>query len=225
MYSFRDCLASEVKTEAYIAGSFLICRDTGDMYYDNLEGSRITLGKTIHEVVDATLDTELFGDEGHFYYSTKDKTVAVYHNDKMNPINISILDYVRCGVCVAPNNNVELVVSTTKEFKGMADDTGVAKVIGSIIGIIPRSLDITLSLKDLESEFAGKVSMATAITETNGVKIAVLNSHETMQWIGNVAATLFVIPNYMKEEEKTYTLPEQSQEPEPDPEGPEESAE
>ena len=50
MVKFRDCLASEVKNQEVIGGSFLVCRDTGDMWCDTLSGERIALGKVIHEV-------------------------------------------------------------------------------------------------------------------------------------------------------------------------------
>ena len=47
MVSFRTCLSSEVDNKSIINGSFILCSDSGEAYYDNLEGERILIAQNI----------------------------------------------------------------------------------------------------------------------------------------------------------------------------------
>ena len=89
MVNFRDCLGSEIPSQPIEAGSLIVCRDTGDLYYDALNGNtRVPLSKAAH-IVSGRVTSELFPQEGHLYYSTSDKMVCMYHLGQMQPINIS----------------------------------------------------------------------------------------------------------------------------------------
>lgn len=194
MYSFRDCLASEIQAQEVVNGSFLVCRDTGDMYYDNLEGDRITISKTVH-CVEGKLGSYIYPEEGHMYYSATDKIIAIYHNEEMVPINVNTLQYMRSGVTVGANGSVKLVLSTDDKFKGMADDTGTAKVIGTILAIYPVGYNISNSIADLESDFDGKITITSEVDATNGSSITVANTADK-QWIGNVSCMILLVPAY-----------------------------
>ena len=88
MIKFRDCLASELASQDVINGTFIICRDTGDMYCDTLEGERVTIAKTIH-LVQGPVNSELYPEDGHLYYSITDRQVCVYHDGEFQPINVA----------------------------------------------------------------------------------------------------------------------------------------
>lgn len=46
--SFQDCLASELNDISVVPGTLIYCRDTGENYYDNLEGERIPVSKYVY---------------------------------------------------------------------------------------------------------------------------------------------------------------------------------
>lgn len=47
MVQFRTCLSSEVESKTIVKGSIILCSDSGEFYYDNLEGERILVAKSI----------------------------------------------------------------------------------------------------------------------------------------------------------------------------------
>lgn len=47
IYRFQDCLSSELNDLDFHAGTLIFCRDTGECYYDNLEGDRVTVSQYI----------------------------------------------------------------------------------------------------------------------------------------------------------------------------------
>lgn len=105
MVNFRDCLGSEIPSQPIEAGSLIVCRDTGDLYYDALDGSnRVPLSKAAH-IVSGKVTNELFPQEGHLYYSTSDKMVCMYHLGQMQPINISESILTLTNICIPAGNN------------------------------------------------------------------------------------------------------------------------
>ena len=192
MYKFRDCLASEVPTQAIINGSFLVCRDTGDMYYDNLEGDRIKLNAVIH-VVSGRVNSELYPEEGHFYYSTTDKQVCIYHNGVFQPINITPV-MVTLNNLVVPKNsyiNQQINQVANKLNNGFND------VIVSVTGY---SLATDLSIADMDAtEFKGSTPKITfgTVTNTSGIySIRINNANTTYAWLGSAEILVFTSTAY-----------------------------
>ena len=192
MYKFRDCLSSEVASQAIINGSFLVCRDTGDMYYDNLEGDRIKLSAVIH-VVTGRVNSELYPEEGHFYYSTTDKQVCIYHSGTFQPINITPV-IVTLGNLVIPKNSY-----ITPQVNPVANrlNTGYSDVIVSVNG---HSLTTDLSIADMdESQFMGNTPKITFgnVTNTSGIyTIRINNANTTYAWLGSAEILVFTSTAY-----------------------------
>lgn len=180
MYKFRDCLASEVETMEHISGSFLVCRDTGDIIYDALDGvTRVPLSKAAHKVEGLVKD-ELFPQDGHLYYSTSDKMVCMYHNGNYQPINMSII--------IRPFNDLEIDSAGSLELT-MSSIAGIDSYLGCAV------LDTTIdsSIKDLESQFS--IGNSVSLTGENPV-ITLTNSNESYAWLGSATVMAAVITNY-----------------------------
>ena len=47
IYRFQDCLSSELDSLEFHAGTLIFCRDTGECYYDNLEGDRVPVSQYV----------------------------------------------------------------------------------------------------------------------------------------------------------------------------------
>ena len=47
MVQFRTCLSSEVENKSIVKGSIILCSDSGEFYYDTLDGERILVAKAI----------------------------------------------------------------------------------------------------------------------------------------------------------------------------------
>ena len=47
IYKFQDCLSSELRTLPIVAGTLIYCRDTGENWYDTLEGTRISVSRYV----------------------------------------------------------------------------------------------------------------------------------------------------------------------------------
>lgn len=184
MYKFRDCLASEVNSQDIIKGSFLVCRDTGDLIYDSLEGNRVPLSKSAH-LVNGKVTSELFPQDGHMYYSLTDKQVAIYHNGTFQSVNTNIIQY--------SISNVEVDASGTNAFDASLEALdGYANTILSAIG---DSFSIDSSIKDLETSFNGKLTFGDLTISGNKVTVNVNNTSE-YNWLGNASIFIIFVSGY-----------------------------
>lgn len=181
MYKFRDCLASEVSTQEHIPGSFLVCRDTGDIIYDSLEGNRVPLSKSAH-LVNGNVEDELFPQDGHLYYSTTDKKVCMYHNGMFQPINITIFTRTFTDVEIDSGSSVQLTVNKSTA-------TSVNEFIaGRVI-----ECKIDSSIYDLSSNFS--ILNTTSISSGNFVA-TINNNSSSYNWIGSVTVLVVGIIEY-----------------------------
>lgn len=192
MIKFRDCLASELASQQVINGSFILCRDTGDMYCDTLEGERITIAKTIH-VVNGPISGELFPEDGHMYYSTSDRQVCVYHNGDFQPINISTCIKKIDGCYVAKNGNATISINA-----GVGSDRLDATYGGTIVNVIPHKLYTDISIADLDSQLVGNNAVKfNGVSHSSGVwSVTVANTNTTIGWLGSIDVMLFLVNEY-----------------------------
>lgn len=183
MVKFRDCLASEVKTQEIIGGSFLVCRDTGDMWCDTLSGERIALGKIIHKVT-GKVNSELFPEEGNFYYSTTDKQVTIYHDGDFQPINV--------GISVARFSNLACAKGSTctEDINTVKD-----KLVGMpILKCTLNKLEKDISIADIETNVSGAISYNSA---TGIYTLTVTNASTTTPWVGSAEIFVFTTIPYI----------------------------
>ena len=186
MYKFRDCLASEVSSQEIIEGSFLVCRDTGDLIYDSLEGERVPLSKSAH-LVNGSITSELFPQDGHMYYSLTDNQVAIYHNGTFQSVNTNIIQYTIA--------NIEVDGSGTNSFNvSLGALTGYAN---KILGVVGDTFSIDSSIKDLESEFASKITFGSPTINENAATV-VVNNTATYNWIGTVSVFIIFVTGYFE---------------------------
>lgn len=179
MYKFRDCLASEVDSQDLIPGSFLVCRDTGDIIYDSLEGNRVPLSKSAHKV-DGLVETELFPQDGHLYYSTADKLVCMYHNGSFQPVNVTVFSHTFTDVEIDSNGSTQLTLSAVNE-------------IGEYIASAVVNNTIDMAIYDLSSNFS-----VIGTTEINGggISVTMMNPSSAYNWIGSVTIMVMATTKY-----------------------------
>lgn len=185
MYKFRDCLASEVGSQQIINGSFLVCRDTGDMYYDSLEGERVTIARSVH-VVDGKVSSELYPEVGNFYYSTSDKQMCVYLNGVMQPINVSLAIKVIGGCYIAKGATANIEVNDS------ADSISAGK--GTILSVFPIKASINPSIDDLKDQFS--ISLGAASYADGFWSIPVTNENQNMNWLGAIEVGILTTVPY-----------------------------
>ena len=193
MFKFRDCLASEVATQPIVNGTFIVCRDTGDMYCDTIAGERVTIAKTIH-LVQGNVNTELYPEDGHIYYSVTDRQVCVYHDGEFQPINVA--------TCFKKIENCYVAKSDESEFiiNGQVGNDRIDAVYGgSIINIIPYKLYTDLAIYDLDTTLVanGSVAFNGVSRSEDGVwSVKVKNDNTTTNWLGSVNVLLFMTNDY-----------------------------
>ena len=68
MVQFRTCLSSEVSGKSIINGSVILCSDSGEIYYDNLNGERILIARSIEYLANDTERTNLLTPESNILY-------------------------------------------------------------------------------------------------------------------------------------------------------------
>lgn len=191
MFKFRDCLASEVKSQPIINGSFIVCRDTGDMFIDTLEGERMTISKTAH-VVSGTIQNVLYPEEGHMYMSSGDKQICVYSNGKFVPLNISTCIKRVTGCYVNKSNSTNVDLSLEGDKLTDAYD-------GTIVHAITLSLKTDLAISDLDNQLIINNSVTAAQpvrSETGKWTVNITNNNANIPWIGDVDVMLFMVNAY-----------------------------
>lgn len=178
MVKYRDCLASELSEMEIINGSLIVCRDTGDMIYDSLEGERVPIAKGAHKV-SGKVNNELFPQEGHFYYSTDDRMVCVYHDGSFQPINVTMLSITLDNLMVLASG------SETVEINPNSAGSKFVGVNGYILNVVGHTLNTDRSIIDLDNDFVagGHVTFGT-VSNNNGWSITI-NNAATMNWIGS----------------------------------------
>lgn len=79
--AFQDCLSSEVKGLGIQKGTLIFCRDSGECWYDTLEGTRI---RVAHDIKIYDTDTQrqqdLFPDTDLFYIVRNTAKLWIYNN-------------------------------------------------------------------------------------------------------------------------------------------------
>ena len=175
MYKFRDCLRSEVQSQPVINGTFLVCRDTGDMYYDSLEGERRTIAKSVH-VVNGKVSSELYPEVGNFYYSTTDKQMCVYLDDAMQPVNVSMSYRVIGGCYIAKGATVNVQINDVVD--------SVVSGKGTILAVFPVKASINPSIDDLASEFT--MTLGTPVYSEGIWTVPVTNGNQNRNWLGAI---------------------------------------
>lgn len=175
MYKFRDCLRSEVESQSVINGTFLVCRDTGDMYYDSLEGERRTIAKSVH-VVSGKVTSELYPEVGNLYYSTSDKQMCVYLDGTMQPVNISMAIKVIGGCYVGKGATVNVQVNDSAN--------SIASGKGTILTVFAIKATINPAIEDLDSEF--NITLGTPTSSAGIWSVPVTNNNQTRNWLGAV---------------------------------------
>lgn len=185
MYKFRDCLKSEVNSQPIISGTFIVCRDTGDMYCDTLDGERRTIAKSVH-VVSGKVSSELYPEVGNFYYSTTDKQVCVYLNGTMQPVNISMAIKVIGGCYVGKGATANVQVNDTAD--------SIASGKGNILSVFAIGSSINPAIEDLDSEF--NITLGTP-TESAGIwSVSVTNNNQTYNWLGAIEVGILTTVPY-----------------------------
>ena len=192
MIKFRDCLASELASQEVINGTFIICRDTGDMYCDTLEGTRVTISKTIH-LVQGSVNSELYPEDCHLYYSITDRQVCVYHDGEFQPINVATCFKKIENCYVAKSGSATFAINSQ-----VGGDRIDAVYGGSIINVIPYKLYTDISIYDLDTQLVqnGSVNF-NGITHEDGVwSVNVVNNNTSLDWLGSVNVLLFMTNDY-----------------------------
>lgn len=96
MIKFRSCLASELDSREIINGSFILCSDTGDMYLDNLDGTRRRIAKQIEFLADEAARISIILPEFNILYLVKETgKFWIYDTDWMclNPDSEAAIVY------------------------------------------------------------------------------------------------------------------------------------
>ena len=195
MVKFRDCLASEVASQPIENGTFIFCRDTGDMYCDSLEGERITIAKTIH-LVQGPVNGELYPEDGHIYYSITARQVCMYHDGEFQPINSDCCFKKMENCYVEKGSSASFAINNQVGGDRLDGTYG-----GSIINVIPYKLYTDLSIIDLDNQLVenGNVTF-NGTTHTDGVwSVNVVNNNASISWIGSVNILLFMTSDYHKQ--------------------------
>lgn len=89
IYRFQDCLSSELDNLEFHAGTLIFCRDTGECYYDNLEGDRVPVSQYV----------KFFATEADRKNSLDFETNTLYIVSATNKLYI----YVNGWVCLNPD--------------------------------------------------------------------------------------------------------------------------
>lgn len=196
MIKFRDCLASELNSQEKIPGSFIICRDTGDMYCDTLDNERVTIAKTIHQV-QGPVTGELFPEDGHLYYSITDRQVCVYHDGEFMPINVAI-GFKKIENCYCPKGDEVEIEINPQEGGDRLDGSSYG---GTIISVLPYKLYTDLSIIDLDGNLVdgGYVAFNGITRSSEGIwSINIANSNNNLDWIGSANVMVFVTTDYQR---------------------------
>lgn len=190
MVKFRDCLASELSDLPIENGSLITCRDTGDLILDSLEGVRVPLAKGAH-IVNGPVTSELFPQEGHFYYSTSDRFVCVYHDGSFQPINATLININLENIMVTKKSQASFPInpnSTGSKFYG---------VNGHILNVVPHILTTDKSIADLDAtNFVGAGNVVfNGVTSDDGWAVKVANN-SNYNWIGSANVFVIFVENY-----------------------------
>lgn len=177
-FKFRDCLESELDSQSFISGTFIVTRDAGNLYCDTLAGDRLPLGQVVH-VVTGSISSILYPESGHFYYSTTDKNVCFYSDGTFQPINMTVgyIDYKNIRVPAAGSASVAI-------------NTGYS---GRIMSVAALKLDTDISIYDLDAtQFvgAGKVRANTAVNTNGSWSIPLVNENANYDWLGGITAVI-----------------------------------
>lgn len=191
MFKFRDYLASEVSSSPIIKGSFIVCRDTGDMYVDTLEGTRLTIAKTIH-FVNGTVQNELYPEEGHMYMSYTDRQICVYVNGEYIPLNIDSCIKKVTGVYVEKSDSTTVDISIAGDKLNDSYD-------GKIIYAITLGLETDISISDLDSTLVVN-NAVTGSQPSRGSDgkwtVTITNNNTDIPWIGEIDVMIFMTNAY-----------------------------
>lgn len=104
MYTFQDCLSSEVNNIAFVPGTLIYCRDTGESYYDTLDGDRIAVSKYVVICLTDSDRTDIIApDSGCLYVVIETKRIWVYNGGWKDLTKAVYFDIL----------NVDIAASTT----------------------------------------------------------------------------------------------------------------
>lgn len=131
-YSFQDCLASEVESIAIVPGTLLFCRDTGDMFYDTLEGERIQNGKFIKMLENDSERTDILIPNSDLIYVVKNSgKIWIFHNGGWACLNNNSSGYITIF-------NVEVASGASATY----NDVGISTVMVPTFYPIPAIADL-----------------------------------------------------------------------------------
>lgn len=178
LVKFRDCLASEVGSLTTINGSFIVTRDSGELYCDTLAGDRLLLNNKIH-VVTGAISNYVYPETGHFYYSSSDNRICFYDGTAYRPVNISVgyQEYKNIRIPAAGNTSVTINSGYT----------------GTIMSASCVKIDTDLSLYDLDdTQFVGanKVTASSAVNSSGTWSIPLANTNTNYAWIGSITVMI-----------------------------------
>lgn len=81
MVLFRTCLASEIASKEIIKGSIIMCSDSGDCYFDSLDGERVQISKQIVWLETESNRTSMLTPESDKVYIVKEtQLIYIYNN-------------------------------------------------------------------------------------------------------------------------------------------------
>lgn len=133
---FRTCLASEVASREIINGSLIVCYDSGDMYFDTLEGERIKISKQIEFLTSEDDRTSLLTPESDKLYIVKETSkVYIYNNGWgcLNETPFTVCYFYIPSIRINENGNTQLNdsrVDSSATAKFMVDSS-VCDLVGN----------------------------------------------------------------------------------------------
>ena len=87
MVLFRTCLASEINSKEIVNGSIIMCSDSGDCYFDTLDGERVQISKQIVFLETENNRTSMLAPESDKFYLVKESGLLYIYNTEWVCLN------------------------------------------------------------------------------------------------------------------------------------------
>lgn len=131
IYKFQDCLSSELGTLTIVPGTLIFCRDTGENYYDTLEGTRIIVSRYVHMFATDSDRTSYLEMENNVLYIVRSTRKLWIYNAGWYCLNGSASDIFFFDIdnLEVPTGNTGLTVNDSRI---LADCTGTFVPIPSL---------------------------------------------------------------------------------------------
>lgn len=114
MVQFRTCLSTEVSNKSIIEGSIILCSDSGEFFYDDLEGNRISIAKAIEYLNTDTDRTGLLTPESEILYVVKSTGMVWIYNSGWICLNTKTTTYFTLTNIEVPTGTVGVTVSDSR---------------------------------------------------------------------------------------------------------------